>query len=185
MSLRLDDVPWDEALAIIMQSKDLWVSWSGHVLCIAPRGRICQEQRERTEQQRENREVVEPLWTQVFQLNGISSFAVLEVLSATNALSERGSAIIDISTNKVIVTDILERREYVAALLAQLDVPRQQVMIEVRIVEAQHGWGRHLRARMMQQYWQSKAEDTNSQAMSGAEMVALDGSWAGGHVINM
>lgn len=185
ISLRLHDVSWIEVLDIIMQARGLSANWDGHVLCIGPRGGVCQEQRERTEQQRETREVVEPLRTQVFQLNGISSFAVMEMLSVTNALSERGSAIIDISTNKVIVTDILERRDYVAALLAQIYVPRQQVMIDVRIVEAQYGWGRHLRARMMQQYWQSKAEDTNQQAMSGAETVALDGSWAGGHVINM
>lgn len=140
----------------------------------------------------EHEENVEPLCTQVFQLNYVQVQTIMDALAGSNSniqsiqlLSERGSAIADIRTNKIIVTDTAERLEHFAVFLAQLDVPRQQVMIEVHIVEAQYGWGRHLRARMMQQYWQSKAKDTNSQTMSSAETVALDGSWADGHVINM
>lgn len=154
LTLRLQDVPWDQALEIIMQAKGLAADRNGNVLWIAPRDEIRQMQQERIESMHES-ETMEPLRTQVFQLNYAQAQVIMDALTgadsdikSTQLLSDRGSIIMDSRTNKLIVTDIPSRLERFASVIMQIDIPVRQVMIEARIVEATDGWGRNLGVRM-------------------------------------
>jgi len=159
LTLRLKDVPWDQALQIIMDSRGLGMRRSGTVLWIAPKDEID----ERTRKEYESIATIqklEPLRTQAYQLNYAKAAVVAERLmqsmggelgtSENNRrfLSERGSAIVDERTNQLFVTDITEKLEELQKLLTVLDVPVRQVMIEARIVEARDTFGRALGVRL-------------------------------------
>lgn len=164
LTLRLKDVPWDQALDIILQAKGLAADRNGNVLWIAPRDEINNMMRERMRSQSES-EVLEPLRTQIFQLNYAKAEAVMNALKPSGGstttsgvkppsmLSERGTVIVDPRTNKLIVTDVPSRLESLAAVIAQVDIPVRQVVIEARIVEASEGWGRSIGTRLSGVGW--------------------------------
>lgn len=158
LTLRLKDVPWDQALDIIMQARGLSVEKTGNVLWIAPRDEINNMRIDKVKTQNEI-EVLEPVRTQVFQLNYARALAIYEVMTKAEdgggghgrmpqLLSERGSVIADGRTNKLIVTDVPTRLESLSVVLQQLDIPVRQVMIEARIVQANEGWGRSVGMRL-------------------------------------
>lgn len=157
LTLHLTDVPWDQALDIIMQARGLAADRNGNVLWIAPREEIDRIQQDRMRSFHENEQLA-PLRTQVFQLNYAKSEAILAAVESTGGgtsgvrstslLSERGSIIVDPRTNKLIVTDTPNKLENLAGVIAQIDIPVRQVMIEARIVEATDGWGRNLGTRL-------------------------------------
>ena len=158
LTLRLKDVPWDQALQIIMDAKGLGMRKSGTVLWIAPKDEID----ERTKKDYEAAvaiEKLEPLRTQAYQLNYAKAVDMVVQLTtsssgsggssaATRFLSERGSAIAEPRTNQLFVTDTPAKLEEVRKLLLTLDVPVRQVMIEARIVEARDTFGRSLGVRL-------------------------------------
>ncbi|ADU98609.1 type IV pilus secretin PilQ [Alicycliphilus denitrificans] len=158
LTLRLKDVPWDQALQIIMDAKGLGMRKSGTVLWIAPKDEID----ERTKKDYEAAlaiQKLEPLRTQAYQLNYAKAADMVIQLttsassgggsgSATRFLSERGSAIAEPRTNQLFVTDTPAKLEEVRKLLLTLDVPVRQVMIEARIVEARDTFGRSLGVRL-------------------------------------
>ncbi|MGL4668831.1 MAG: type IV pilus secretin PilQ, partial [Saezia sp.] len=157
LTLHLSDVPWDQALDIIMQARGLAADRNGNVLWIAPREEIDRIQQGRMQSEHDN-ESLAPLRTRVFQLNYAKSDAILSAINAgqdgangvrsTSLLSERGSIIVDPRTNKLIVTDTPNKLENLAGVIDQIDIPVRQVMIEARIVEATDGWGRNLGMRL-------------------------------------
>lgn len=172
LTLRLKDVPWDQALQIIMEAKGLGMRKSGTVLWIAPKDEID----ERTKKDYEATQALqrlEPLRTQAFQLNYAKASDIAPRLTATSGgsgggggatsaagtsptastpgarfLSPRGSAIDEPRTNQIFVTDTAAKLEEVRLLLQTLDVPVRQVMIEARIVEARDTFGRSLGVRL-------------------------------------
>ncbi|AVO40569.1 type IV pilus secretin PilQ [Simplicispira suum] len=157
LTLRLKDVPWDQALQIIMDAKGLGMRKNGTVLWIAPKDEID----DRTKKDFEAAlaiEKLEPLKTQAFQLNYAKAVDMVTQLTssaagatgATNTrfLSERGSAIAEPRTNQLFVTDTSNKIEEVRKLLATLDVAVRQVLIEARIVEARDSFGRSLGVRL-------------------------------------
>ncbi|MDA8454388.1 type IV pilus secretin PilQ [Acidovorax sp. GBBC 3334] len=155
LTLRLKDVPWDQALQIIMDAKGLGMRKSGTVLWIAPKDEIDA----RTKKDYEAALAIqrlEPLRTQAFQLNYAKAADMLTQLANTSAgsgtstrfLSERGSAIAEPRTNQLFVTDTPSKLEEVRQLLLTLDVAVRQVMIEARIVEARDTFGRSLGVRL-------------------------------------
>lgn len=156
LTLRLKDVPWDQALQIIMDAKGLGMKKTGSVLWIAPKDEIDA----RTKKDFEAAQAIqklEPLKTQVYQLNYAKAADILTQLttsatgsSGTNTrfLSERGSAISEPRTNQLFVTDTPSKLEEVRLLLASLDVAVRQVLIEARIVEARDSFGRSLGVRL-------------------------------------
>ncbi len=133
ISLKLINVPWDQALDVILESKNLEKKQEGNIMYIRPKGRFKTQEQEDAEAQK-LRERTMPLKTQVFDVN----FAAIgDVAGQFNTLaSERGKIIQDARTNKVIVTDIEPKLQAMKDLLKILDVPEKQVMIEARIVEA-------------------------------------------------
>ncbi len=164
VTLRLKDVPWDQALDIILQSKGLGVRKSGNVLWIAPKDELAAKEQLDLESKKKIAEL-EPVRTQSFQLNYTKAEEVAKGLSGQSSasssggggagsggtagqtqriLSPRGSVIFETRTNQLFVTDIPSKLEEVQVLIGKIDIPVRQVLIEARIVEADDKFGRTL-----------------------------------------
>ena len=151
LTLRLKDVPWDQALNIIMEAKGLGMKKNGNVLWIAPKDEIDERTKRDFEAARTIAEL-EPLRTQGFQINYAKAEDLKKQIAdnsgnseaSTRFLSPRGSAIAEPRTNQLFVTDTPHKLEEIANLLKKLDVPVRQVLIEARIVEARDTFGRSL-----------------------------------------
>ena len=164
VTLRLQEVPWDQALDIILQAKSLAMRKTGNVLWVAPREEIGAREKLDLEAAAAL-QGLEPLRTQSFQLNyakaaevaaqitgrgsaDATSSASPALASASRLLSPRGSAIWETRTNQLFVTDVATRLEQVQQLIAKLDIPVRQVLIEARIVEASDAFGKSLGVRL-------------------------------------
>lgn len=173
VTLRLQDVPWDQALEIILQSKGLGLRKNGNVLWIAPNDEILSKEKLDREAAAAI-EKLEPVRTQTFKLNyakaldvsrqlmglppiGVAGAAAAAPIptvggiggaNAARILSPRGSAIAEPRTNQLFVTDIGSKLEQVQDLINKLDIPVRQVLIEARIVEASDTWGQSLGVRL-------------------------------------
>lgn len=149
LTLRLKDVPWDQALDIILQAKGLDMRKNGNVIWIAPRDELAAKEKLELESRAQIGDL-EPTRTESFQLNYQRAEAVQKLISdkAQPILSKRGSAVVDARTNKLFVQDAPSRLEDVRRLLAEIDVPVRQVLIEARIVEAQDTFSKNLGARL-------------------------------------
>ena len=149
LTLRLKDVPWDQALDIILQTKGLDMRKNGNVVWIAPRDELATKEKLALEAQAQISDI-EPVRTESFQLNYQKADAFQKILADKDQriLSKRGSAVIDPRTNTLFVQDTPSRLEQVRALVRKIDVPVRQVMIEARIVEASDTFTRNLGARL-------------------------------------
>ncbi len=154
LSLNLKEVPWPQALEIILSTRGLGKRQSGNVLEIAPKAEL--DAREKADaQNRQTIEGVEPLRTQDFKLNYAKATDIAASLmgaagagAAARVLSPRGSVLPEVRTNQIFVTDIPSALARVQALIRKLDIPVRQVLIEARIVEASDAFGRSLGARL-------------------------------------
>ncbi|MBI3383530.1 MAG: type IV pilus secretin PilQ [Aquabacterium sp.] len=156
VTLRLKDVPWDQALDIIMQAKGLGVRKSGNVLWIAPKDEINAKEKIDLEAKAQVA-ALEPLRTQSFQLNYTKAEEIAKGLAgtstggggtATRILSPRGSVIFETRTNQLFVNDIPSKLEEIQGMITKIDIPVRQVLIEARIVEASDTFGRSLGVRL-------------------------------------
>jgi type IV pilus assembly protein PilQ len=153
LTLRLKDVPWDQALDIVMQAKGLDMRKNGNVLWIAPKEELLTKEKLELEQRAQIAEL-EPLRTETFQLNYQKAESFKQVFgldggdSKNRILSRRGSAVIDPRTNQVFVTDIASKLEEVRKLVQKTDIASRQVLIEARIVEADDKFSRNLGAKL-------------------------------------
>lgn len=161
VTLRLQDVPWDQALQIVMEGKGLGYTKTGNVMWIAPKDEI-DERKKKDHEAALAIEKLEPLRTQAYQLNYAKANDILRQITGDNAsgggggansarnrlLTERGSAIAEPRTNQLFVNDVPTKLEEVRQLLLALDIPIRQVMIEARIVEARDTFGRSLGVRL-------------------------------------
>ena len=149
LTLRLKDVPWDQALDIILQSKGLDMRKTGNVVWIAPRDELATREKLALEARAQISDL-EPLRTESMQVNYQKAAEFQKLLSdpLQKILSKRGSAVVDVRTNTVFVQDTPSRLEEIRKLLKQIDIPVRQVMIESRIVEANDTFSRNLGARL-------------------------------------
>ncbi len=149
LTLRLKDVPWDQALQIILDTRGLDMRKNGNVVWIAPRDELATKEKLALESQQQIGEL-EALRTESFVLNYQKAADVQSLLTSPNqkVLSKRGSAVVDARTNTVFVQDVPTRLEEVRKLIAQIDVPVRQVMIEARIVEANDSFSKNLGAKL-------------------------------------
>jgi type IV pilus assembly protein PilQ len=165
VTLRLKDVPWDQALDIIMQAKGLGLKKNGNVLWIAPKDELATKEKLDLEAKAAIAQL-EPLRTQSFQLNYVKAEDIAKGLTgqttgsggsaasnpgaanATRILSSRGSVIAETRTNQLFVSDIPSKLEEIQGLIAKVDVPVRQVLIEARIVEADDKFGRSLGVKL-------------------------------------
>lgn len=148
LTLRLKDVPWDQALDIILQAKGLSKRKSGNVVLIAPSDELATKEKLALEASLQISEL-EALRTESFQLSYTKATDVQTLITNKdqNILSKRGRATSDGRTNTLFVNDTPTKLDEVRKLIAQLDVPVRQVMIEARIVIADDKFSRELGAR--------------------------------------
>jgi len=149
LTLRLKDVPWDQALDIILQAKGLDMRKTGNVVWIAPRDELATKEKLALEARQQIADL-EPLRTESFQLNYQRAEDIQKIITASDQkiLSKRGSAVVDPRTNTIFVQDIVDKLDDVRRLLKQIDVAVRQVLIEARIVEASDTFSRNLGARL-------------------------------------
>src|SRR2546423_560755 len=149
ITLRLKDVPWDQALDIILQARGLDSRRSGNVIWIAPRDELATREKLALEAQQQINDL-EQTRTESFQMNYQKAADVAKLLSDPNQriLSKRRSAVIDARTNTLFVQDVPSRLEEVRRLLAKIDIPVRQVMIEARIVQATETFSPNLGLRL-------------------------------------
>lgn len=150
VTLRLKDVPWDQALDIILQAKGLGMRRSGNVLWIAPKDEIAAKEKLELEANAAIQNL-EPVRTQAYQLNYTKAADIAVQLTGTGSsriLSARGSAIAEPRTNQLFVTDVPAKLEQVQQLIARLDIAVRQVLIEARIVEASDTFGKSIGVRL-------------------------------------
>ncbi|PIT59226.1 type IV pilus secretin PilQ [Snodgrassella alvi] len=153
MTISLKDVPWDQALNLVMESRNLDMRRNGNVINIAPRDELMSRDTNTLEQQKKIDDLG-PLLSQTFQLKyrSVEDFKKILKLSEDgkssdpehSILSPRGSALLDPATNILIITDINSVIKKFEKLVAQVDVPSQQVLIEARIVETTDSFAREL-----------------------------------------
>jgi len=149
ITLILKDVPWDQALDIILQQKGLDMRKNGNVILIAPREEIATKEKLEFESKAQIGDL-EPVRTENFQLNYQKATAIQKLLGdpTQRILSKRGSAVVDERSNILFVQDTASRLEDVRQLLAKVDIPVRQVLIEARIVEAADTFSKNLGVRL-------------------------------------
>ena len=149
ITLRLKDVPWDQALDIVLQSRGLDMRRNGNVVLVAPREELALKEKLDLEARQQITEI-EPLRTEIFQLNYAKAEDIVKLLAdkEQRVLSKRGSAAFDPRTNKLFVKDTPTWLDEVRKVIAQIDVSVRQVLIEARIVEADDRFTRNLGAKL-------------------------------------
>ena len=149
LTLRLKDVPWDQALDIILQAKGLDMRKTGNVIWIAPGDELAAREKMQLEAQAQIGDL-EPLQTESFQINYHRAKEIFDFLKSKDqtVLSKRGSVVVDDRSNKLFVTDVGSRLADVRRLVGEIDIVPRQVLIEARIVEANKNFARDLGARL-------------------------------------
>src|SRR4029079_19555542 len=201
LTLRLKDIPWDQALDIIMQTKGLDMRKNGNVVLIAPREELALKEKQQLEAQKDISEL-EPLVSESFQLNYIKAQDLLNLITknrqqqfgagagqtATTGgqgsfISKRGVAMVDPRSNILFVPDTAARHEEIRKIIRQIDTPIRQVLIEARIVIASDKFSQQLGVRFGQQtgftFMNGKDAAGSSGALDTVPVVHLPCSAAG------
>ena len=149
ITLILKDVPWDQALDIILKQKGLDMRKNGNVILIAPRDEIATKEKLELEAKSQISDL-EPLVSESFQMNYVKSedLRKLMVDPKQTLLSKRGTVFLDNRSNIMIVKDTPSRIEDIRAMIAKIDIPVRQVTIEARIVEAGDSFAKNLGVRL-------------------------------------
>lgn len=135
ITLRLDDVPWDQALDLILQTKGLDKRIEGNILMVAPSEELAIRESQNLKNKQEVKELA-PLYSEYLQINYAKATDIAELLKGADSslLSPRGSVAVDERTNTVLVKDTAEIIENIHRLVEVLDIPIRQVLIESRMV---------------------------------------------------
>jgi len=161
ITLRLENVPWDQALALVLKTKGLDKRLDGNVMMVAPAAEIAERERQELSTRKQLEELA-PLRTEYLRVRYANAKEMFELFrgrsgggtggtggskATGSVLSDRGQAIVDDRTNSIIVTDTADRIEAFKKLVDQIDIPIRQVMIEARIVIANSNFRRELGVR--------------------------------------
>jgi type IV pilus assembly protein PilQ len=191
VTLRLNDVPWDQALDLVLKAKGLGKRQEGNIVRVAPLDEINKQEKEELEAQKVVEEL-EPLKTELFQINYTKADDIKKVLVGTSEktnqsnttegitdktttntmtldvsqsiLSGRGNVTVDARTNQLIIKDTAKNLDRIRDLIRQLDVPVRQVLIESRVVIASNNFNRALGARLSLNRGQLTGSTTNISA---------------------
>ena len=194
VTLRLKDVPWDQALDIILQAKGLGVRKNGNVLLVAPKEELAAKEQIELESRKKVAEL-EPTRTQAFQLNYTKAEEVARQLQgqgssqgagaggsaggvSTRTLTPRGSVIFEQRTNQLFVSDIPSKLEEIQAFIAKIDIAVRQVLIEARIVEADDSFGRSLGIKLGGSDLRGIRGGTPGYRVGGDTRVTVGGNYA-------
>ncbi|MEB0044792.1 MULTISPECIES: type IV pilus secretin PilQ [unclassified Pseudomonas] len=150
ITLRLQNVPWDQALDLVLKTKGLDKRKIGNVLLVAPADEIAARERQELESQKQIAELA-PLRRELLQVNYAKAADIAKlfqsVTSSESKVDERGSITVDDRTNNIIAYQTQDRLDELRRIVAQLDIPVRQVMIEARIVEANVDYDKSLGVR--------------------------------------
>jgi type IV pilus assembly protein PilQ len=185
LTLQLKQVPWDQALDVIMQAKGLDMRKNGNVLWIAPKEELLSKEKLELEQKAQISDL-EPLRSEAFQLNYQKAEAFRAVFGLDGAggdknrmLSKRGSATIDPRTNQVFVTDTASKLDDVRKLIQKVDIATKQVLVEARLVEANDGFSRNLGAKLGFTDLRTLRGGDSGYQLNGNQRVAVGGNLTG------
>lgn len=171
ITLRLQNVPWDQALDLVLKTKGLDKRQVGNVLLVAPADEIAARERQELESQRQIADLA-PLRREVVQVNYAKAADIARLFQSVTdkdgASEDRGSIAVDDRTNNIIAYQTQERLDELRRIVAQLDIPVRQVMIEARIVEANVDYDKSLGVR-----W-------GGQPLGGRQVERLGQEWAAG-----
>ncbi|MDR0479954.1 MAG: type IV pilus secretin PilQ, partial [Burkholderiaceae bacterium] len=189
LTLRLKDVPWDQALDIILQAKSLGMKRTGNVIQIAPKDELAAKEKADLAAQQEISNL-EPLRTESFQLNYAKANTIATQLRSATAggsgagqsgsglLSGRGTVIAEPRTNQIFVSDTPSHLTQIEEMIKKLDVPVRQVLIEARIVEASDDWGRALGVKLGGVDLRAQQGGTPGYGIGGNSRVAIGANYA-------
>ncbi len=174
LTLRLKNVPWDQALDIILKAKGLAMRQAGNVMMVGPQEEIAAREKLELESQRQVEELA-PLRTEFVQINYAKAADLAGLIQSgeSNLLSDRGNVSIDERTNTLIVQDVSSSLEAIRDMVIKLDIPIRQVMIESRIVNADESFTRDLGV----QFGYSK--HSNQAAQANGDLFAATGGTVG------
>ena len=198
LTLRLKDIPWDQALDIILQTKGLDMRKNGNVVLIAPREELALKEKQQLENAIQIEEL-EPLISESFQLNYIKAQDLLNLISTNKQqqfglgagqtattggqgsfISKRGVAMVDPRSNILFVQDTAQRLEEIRKIIRQIDTPIRQVLIEARIVIASDKFSQQLGVRFGQQtgftFLNGKYAAGSSGSLSTVPVVTTSGT---------
>ncbi|PLX41145.1 MAG: hypothetical protein C0608_06690 [Deltaproteobacteria bacterium] len=186
VTIRLVDVPWDQALEVILKAKGLGKEIEGNIMRVVSAERLDAEHQQVLEKQKAAEEAAkasEPLSSEIFPVNYAEAGEVLDKITAL--LSERGTASVDERTNTIIVRDVDEKIELARELVARLDTPTPQVLIEARIVEVSSNYNEDLGIQWGGQYT-ADASHGNSTGYGFPNSIGIQGSTgAGNYLVNL
>lgn len=200
VTLRLKDVPWDQALDIVLQAKGLGMRKSGNVLWIAPKEELATKEQGDLEAKKRIADL-EPVRTQSFQLNYTKAEEVAKGLTgqssggggggggnnSTRILTPRGSVVFESRTNQLFVSDVPSKLEEISMMIAKIDIPVRQVLIEARIVEADDKFGRALGVKLGGSDLRGLRNGTPGYSVGGGNSVTIGGNYnaVGGQTLQM
>jgi type IV pilus assembly protein PilQ len=149
VTLRLQNVPWDQALDIVLRTKGLGMRQKNNVILVAPQAEIAAHEKAELAARQDIQELA-PLRTEFLQVNYAKASDIAQLMKTANSslLSPRGNVSIDERTNTLLVQDTAEQLEQIRALVSTLDIPIRQVLIEARIVIMADDFSRDLGVRM-------------------------------------
>jgi type IV pilus assembly protein PilQ len=184
VTLRLKNVPWDQALDIILKSRGLGMRKDGNVIMVAPSEELAARERLELEVNRQVEELA-PLRTEFVQINYADAADLMGLIQASenNLLSERGNVSIDSRTNTLIVQDVSSSLESIRGLISELDVAVRQVLIESRIVNADESFAKDIGVRFG--YSKHTKQGTQDRATIGENPANAFGAIGGGNPGNV
>lgn len=181
LTLRLKNVPWDQALDLILKTKGLAMRKSGNVIMVAPAAEIASQEKLELEANKQIEELA-PIKTQLIQINFAKASEIAEILSSKGGIiSERGNSTVDQRTNILLLSDTADRLDAARALIASLDVPIRQVMIESRIVIADDDFAKDLGVR----FGVTSINDRKNDLIFGSGSLDATDSMSGSALTNL
>jgi len=181
LTLRLKNVPWDQALDLILKTKGLAMRKAGNVIMVAPAQEIAAQEKLELEANKQIEELA-PIKTEIIQINFAKAQDIATILSAKGGtLSERGSTTVDQRTNTLLLSDTADRLDSARELIAILDIPIRQVMIESRIVIADDDFAKDLGVR----FGVTSVNDRNSDLIFNSGSLDATDTMAGSAMDNL
>jgi len=180
VTLRLQNVPWDQALDLILKTKGLAKRKQGNVMLIAPSEEIAAREKQEFESQKQVDELA-PLFSEVIQINYAKATEIADILSAADnsMLSPRGRVSVDERTNNLLIRDTPDKLEDAHRLIDELDIPVRQVLIESRIVVASDDFRRDLGSRFGATGFkdQGTRREMTSGSLNGTTQIGNNEPW--------
>ena len=175
ITLRLENVPWDQALDIILRTKGLSKSEAGNVIWVAPTSEVAAQQKQEIEAKKQAEELA-PLVGEIIQINYAKAIDIAALLSSENSsfISERGTVTVDQRTNVLIINDTREKLAGIQSLVRRLDIPVRQVLIESRIVVATDDFSRSVGASFGASFGDISGDTitSGSGSLTGADQIS-------------